>query len=119
MLAFIFYLYVMSLVHPDWRRAQTAALARRVPQRGRTAAGSTAGDPEAAGEPVAARVDESVRSAIRDARAALTGRQAALPASEGRTSEPGASRRGTAVRGLAVGAGAAVAGVVTSLIRRR
>ena len=117
-LAFIFYLYVMSLVILIGGELN-AALARRVPQRGGSAAGSTAGEPSPASEPAATRVDESVRSAIRDARAALTGREATPPTGEATTGEPMARSRGTALRGLAVGAGAAVAGVVTSLIRRR
>lgn len=110
-LAFIFYLYVMSLVILVGGELN-AALARRVPQEGEA--------PAAAAEvPARDRIDESVRTAIRDARVTLS----AGPAPTARTGQPTAEGapgvRGNAVRGLAVGAGAAVAGVLTSLIRRR
>jgi membrane protein len=110
-LAFIFYLYVMSLVILVGGELN-AALARRVPQKVEAPA-------EAAEAPARDRTDESVRTAIRDARVTLS----AGPASTARTGQPTAEGapggRGNAVRGLAVGAGAAVAGVLTSLIRRR
>ena len=116
-LAFIFYLYVMSLVILIGGELN-AALARRVPQKGETSSDTDDSS-------ITARVDESVRTAIRDARETIRGsaRPSATaeqaPTEQASALQPTAGSRGRAARGLAVGAGAAVAGLLTSLIRRR
>lgn len=113
-LAFIFYLYVMSLVLLIGGELN-ATLARRVPQEDEATLDETTA-------PV--RIDESVRSAIRDARARLTTSNTTVGGAGGvRTAEPTPERtmrnRGLAIRGLAVSAAAAVTGLIASAIRRR
>ncbi len=113
-LAFIFYLYVMSLVLLIGGELN-AALARRVPQKDEATA-------EDATVPI--HVDESVRSAIRDARVTLTqtGAQVPVPAAVAATGTApahAARNRGRAIRGLAVSAAAAATGLIASVIRRR
>ncbi len=110
LLAFIFYLYVMSLVILIGGELN-AALARRVPQE----------DQSVLDEPPAPdRVDASVRTAIRDARSALSRPVAQAPvAPVGSTPEGAVRNRDQAIRGLAVSAGAATAGLIAVVIRRR
>lgn len=110
-LAFIFYLYLMSLVLLIGGEIN-ATLARRVPQEGEATANG-------AELPELARVDDSVRTAIKDARATLSRSQAHRPADEPAAPEQTAGNRALAIRGLVAGAGAAVAGVLASLNRRR
>ena len=112
LLAFIFYLYVMSLVLLIGGELN-AALARRVPQEDQAAL-----DREPASEPDG--VDASVRTAIKDARAAISRPIAPAPAAPAEPAPEGAVRnRGLAMRGLAVSAGATTAGLIAAVIRRR
>ncbi len=111
-LAFIFYLYLMSLVLLIGGELN-AALARRVPQEDQAAL-----DREPASEPD--RVDASVRTAIHDARAAISRPIAPTPIASVQPTAAGAVRnRGLVIRGLAVSAGATTAGLIAAVIRRR
>lgn len=110
-LAFIFYLYLMSLVLLIGGELN-AHLARMAPQEGEVAAAVDA--------PAVARVDDEVRSAIRDARSTLAGNRSRPPVVPDATTSGQVERdRGVAIRGLAVGAATATAGVLAAMIRRR
>ena len=114
LLAFIFYLYVMSLVLLIGGELN-AGLARRVPQQDGAAATDDA---------IPARVDDSVRSAIQDARSILERTGHAAPAvgvtvDAGPALEHAVRNRGLAIRGLAVSAAAVATGLTASVIRRR
>jgi membrane protein len=118
-LAFIFYLYLMSLVILIGGELN-ALLARRVTQAQDSPAADRAAA-EHAEQAFTARVDDRVRDAIRDARRTLgTPCPASTVAASADVAPERTERdRGTAVRRLAVGAGVAAAGVASALLGRR
>ncbi|HEV2526965.1 MAG TPA: YihY/virulence factor BrkB family protein [Thermomicrobiales bacterium] len=115
-LAFVFYLYLMSLVILVGGELN-AILARRAPQEDgveRSADAQPAADADGRGNE---RVDDRVKDALRDVRRTFEGPRPAPVAD----AIPGRSQhdRGSAARGLAAGAGAALAGIIAVLLGRR
>ncbi len=114
-LAFIFYLFLMSLVLLIGGELN-AQLARRAPQ----ADDATATETAASASPEVDPLDEGLRTAIRQARRSLAGNgEAALRVPYVTTPEQAERGRGRAVRGLAVGAATATAGLLAAVVRRR
>ena len=93
-----------------------AQLARRAPQ----ADDATATETAASASPEVDPLDEGLRTAIRQARRSLAGNgEAALRVPYVTTPEQAERGRGRAVRGLAVGAATATAGLLAAVVRRR